>query len=403
MKKKSPKVLFFTPDPFPSGHAMTNRILSYCYGLIHHDIKVNVISTSSRKHKWTSKGNEWLNNVRWMSFAMPDMLQCKVTRLLHKYLVYILSSLAFLISMIKERYDAVVFNGSDKSLNFFIVWLAKSFSSLVLREVNECPLLRYDSSNNGEEYANRLIKDNYGCFNYLLVMTNQLHFFMAEHGIPDCNMLFIPNTTIISRYSSKESHQNVSFKNYIAFTGSLSNQKDGVLYLIEAFERVVNNKVDIDLVIAGFGSTQEINAVNEMLKNKTIASKVIFLQNVPSCDIPSIINNAKLLVLSRPYSLQAQYGFPTKLVEYLATGKPVLATAHGDMRIFMREKENSFLLDSVTPEHIAEKIIEVLSNYQQAKKVGIEGQRLVDTSFNPIINVRPIVDVLERRNEEDII
>lgn len=401
MKKKSLKILFFTPDPFPAGHAMTNRILSYCYGLIQHDVKVHVVSTASKKFKWTTEDNEWVNSVRWKSFAMPDILQCKATRFLHKYLVYILSLIVFVFSMIRNRFDAVVFNGSDTSLNFLIVRLAKSFGSLVLREVNEYPLLKYDSIDKGEEYTNRFIKDNYGYFDYLLVMTNQLHVFMSEHGIPDSNMLLIPNTTIIGRYSSREFNQNVSFEKYIAFTGSLSNQKDGVLYLIEAFERVVNNKVDINLVIAGFGSTQEINAVKELLRNKTIASKVIFLQNVPSCDIPSIINNAKLLVLSRPYSLQAKYGFPTKLVEYLATGNPVLTTAHGDMKMFLKDKENAFLLESAAPEHISEKIIEILSNYQQAMKVGIEGQRLVDTSFNPIINVRPIVDVLRHRNEEE--
>ena len=61
--------------------------------------------------------------------------------------------------------------------------------------------------------------------------------------------------------------------------------------------------------------------------------------------MPKYLCNAKLLALARPDSIQAQGGFPTKLGEYLATGRPVVVTKVGEIPDYLEDGVNAFLSD----------------------------------------------------------
>lgn len=89
-----------------------------------------------------------------------------------------------------------------------------------------------------------------------------------------------------------------------------------------------------------------------------------------------------MLALARPTSIIADAGFPSKLTEYLSTGKPVLVTQVGDIPIYLKDNENAFLSEPDSAEAFADKLRYILNNYEYALKVGIEGKRLTETIFN---------------------
>ena len=89
-----------------------------------------------------------------------------------------------------------------------------------------------------------------------------------------------------------------------------------------------------------------------------------------------------MLVLARPDNKQSEAGFPTKLGEYLATGKPVVVTRVGEIPEYLKDQENAFIASPGDAHNFAMKMKQVMNNYDDALKVGHKGQQLALTTFN---------------------
>ncbi len=92
--------------------------------------------------------------------------------------------------------------------------------------------------------------------------------------------------------------------------------------------------------------------------------------------------NAGLLVLPRPDSKQAQGGFPTKLGEYLATGKPVCVTRVGEIPEYLEDGKSVFMAKPGDTDSFAYAMERALSNPVLAKEVGKNGRKVAEKYFN---------------------
>ena len=110
--------------------------------------------------------------------------------------------------------------------------------------------------------------------------------------------------------------------------------------------------------------------------------------------MPKYLINAKILALARPDNIQGQGGFPTKLGEYLATGKPVVVTTVGELKEYLIDNTNAFLAVPDSALSFAEKMKTALDNYEKAKQVGIEGQKLANTIFNYKVQSENLINYL---------
>ena len=144
---------------------------------------------------------------------------------------------------------------------------------------------------------------------------------------------------------------------YVAYCGTASNNKDGVDKLIKAFAIVCKKHDKIKLLIIGkTPSEKEKTGNNALIKSLGIADKVIFTGFVNANLIPQLLMGAEVLLLDRPDNIQARNGFPTKLGEYLLTGKPVVVTKVGDIPLFLKDGESALLADPQNEQDFADKI-----------------------------------------------
>jgi len=95
-----------------------------------------------------------------------------------------------------------------------------------------------------------------------------------------------------------------------------------------------------------------------------------------------MLSKAVMLALARPENKQAEGGFPTKLGEYLATGKPVVVTNVGEISVFLKNNVNAFIARPGDAKDFADKMKLVLEDYPQALNVGQAGQELAKTTFS---------------------
>ena len=76
-----------------------------------------------------------------------------------------------------------------------------------------------------------------------------------------------------------------------------------------------------------------------------------------------------LLILPRPLNTQTNFGFSTKLAEYLISGVPVLVTDVSDNKIYIKDGFNGFMVDEISATGFEKKLIDIVGNYEVEKHI----------------------------------
>lgn len=189
--------------------------------------------------------------------------------------------------------------------------------------------------------------------------------------------------------------QKQSSESYIAYCGTASNTKDGVDQLIKAYGVAVKRHPDYKLYIIGSTLSKQQSFDNlELVKELGIEDKVVFTGIVSSEKIPQLLKNASILALDRPNNLQAQYGFPTKLGEYLLTNNPVVITKVGDIPLFLKDMESALIAQPENPEDFADKLCWAIEHPVEAAVIGCNGRAVAEKQFNYLTETRKIISLI---------
>lgn len=183
---------------------------------------------------------------------------------------------------------------------------------------------------------------------------------------------------------------------YIAYCGDFGGNKDGLSTLLESFASVSPKHSQYKLYL--IGDTSE-DATITVLRNRVaelnLTDKVVFTGRVQHAQMPKLLADASLLVLARPANKQAEGGIPSKLAEYLASGRPTLITRVGELDKYLVDKEDVYFATPDSIEDFADKIDYILSNYSQSIQIGINGAQSVK-QFDYIHQSRILLNFIQQ-------
>lgn len=228
----------------------------------------------------------------------------------------------------------------------------------------------------------------------LFVISNHLTDYFVENGVRREKIHLYKMIVDGSRFAGIEK-KNVVIP-YIAYCGTANNFKDGVDILLEAFA-LVKKKWNKPLQLYIIGKTPLLTERKGHLKlidELGINEDVIFTGIITAQEMPQMLKNAECLVLARPDNIQAKYGFPTKLGEYLLTENPVVVTSVGDIPLYLQDGISALIAKPNDPESVAEKIIWSLNNKDDAMIIGQRGCEVAKKEFNPQIEAQRILDIV---------
>lgn len=381
--EKNLNLVVITTMEFPSGTASVNRIITYSKGLVELGVNITVYSTN--------KGDLSLNTLDGINYkAMQGITDSKILFLYNK--VFGGVRLLYNIWSNKNKLDTIILVSNSLILIYPLFILCKILKINLIQEKSEYPFVLRNNSLFGRLYAMFYVSTTYRLFDGLIIMTNPLYDYFKNKVKPNCKLILVPMTVDVTRF--KNINERNELGDYIAYCGDLGGNKDGVKNLIEAFSLIEDRFPKLKLLlIGGTKITEELDQLRKYA-TKLKTKKVEFLGYVSRDEIPSLLTNAKLLALARPSSLHSTGGFPTKLGEYLSTSKPVLVTKVGDIPLYLKDKENAFLVEPDNNNAFANKIIEILDNYDFSLKVAKEGRDLTETIFNYKVQAKRLYDYL---------
>jgi len=220
---------------------------------------------------------------------------------------------------------------------------------------------------------------------YIFVNTTALKFYFEKHlqlmgkSIP----VHILNISVEPDKYSESSRHIVHGPRSIVYIGTIYGTKDGVYDLVKAFSMIMEKYTDTKLVIIGDTSRRDrMQEVLRELDNLLDPRRVELTGQLNRDEVVKRINGAYCLALSRPDNIQAKHGFPTKLGEYLSTGRPVVITGVGDIPLFLKDGHNAFVATPGDIVDFAAKMSTCLKNQEEAEVIGQRGKELVSTVFN---------------------
>ncbi len=136
---------------------------------------------------------------------------------------------------------------------------------------------------------------------------------------------------------------------------------------------------DIQLVL--LGELNEMSELKKLADKLNLADRVMFQPTVPYNEVPEWINKIDVGVLPFPEWPPWNTCSPIKLFEYLACGKPVVATSIPAHKSVLGGKSFAFLSETSGPDGLAKAIEDARSQKNNFEKLGEEARNFVKMNF----------------------
>ena len=345
--------------PVPSGNASVNRLLSYAKELVPLSNDVTVLSSGLSEEREGA-----IDGVKFKNYGYRGLLK----------------ALFAILKDIRKEKPQVVILVSNSLLMIYPLWLTCKVRGIkLLQEKSEFPFVLQNRSLPGRMFAKMYVNTTYKLFDGLIVMTKPLMEYFKDKVRKKAKLFEMPMTVDTDRFAIEKTES--EYGDYIAYCGNMAGNKDGVMDLIDAFDKASQKIGDVKLLLIG-GSTNQEDWDNIVATVKQTGNERIVMFGKASREqMPSLLKNASALALARPSSLQSTGGFPTKLGEYLSTGNPVIVTKVGDIPHYLNS-DNAFVVEPDDNKAFADAIVKVFGDYETAKAVGAKGKEVALTVFN---------------------
>lgn len=367
--------IYIISENIEYGSAVTNRLLAYARGFKEHGYSSEILAL---------RGYRPRDYRPEPGFRMRGCFATRggnrVVRLLFSYL-YVLYFTLFKL----KRNDVVLLYGCLEYVQIFIT-LSRAAVYQERTENPEVVSSRWLSLNNYLHMCKR--------FDGMFVISRPLKRYFVNAGVPEDKIHIINMIVDATRF--KEVTKDETRGKYIAYCGNIwDDTKDGVSVLLRSFAIYHKTYPNRKLYIAGPIKSQHQKLAYESFSQKNgIGDAVIFMGLVSPSDMPNLLANAEMLMLTRPNNKQAEYGFPTKLGEYLLTKRPVVVSRVGDIEAFLTDGENALLVEADNIDEIVSKMLWISNNQEKANCLGIKGALCAQQNFNNIFESKKILKAI---------
>lgn len=242
-----------------------------------------------------------------------------------------------------------------------------------------------------DEGSKSILRNSFRTFHRKLLRMSDCFVFLNEHMNELINLDNKPFCVIEGQVDFKMSNVDNNLHNkhenmIIMYAGSV-NTNNGVHILVSAFINAnVNNA---ELHIYGEGSY-----LPELKTFERISDKIKVFGRVPNEEVVKKEIEANLLVNPRPtHRAFVKYSFPSKILEYMASGTPVLTTRIPGMP--QEYNDYVYYIDNETVDGLTKTLRAMLNKSKAELHIkGLDAKRFVMKEKNNIIQAERIVNMI---------
>lgn len=184
---------------------------------------------------------------------------------------------------------------------------------------------------------------------------------------------------VSQKFLQGESRKSESGTIRLLYSGRLHSQK-GVHTAIKAMAKLINesNIRGISLDIVGKDDLEYEEGLKKCVEKERIAEYINFCGQVPRSSMPGIYKQHDILI----FPSIIEEGFGVVGIEAMACGLPVIGTATGGSKEFLKDGVNALVFPPDDPEALANQIRRLIEDESLRLRLAKAGQRLVQEKFS---------------------
>jgi glycosyltransferase involved in cell wall biosynthesis len=291
-----------------------------------------------------------------------------------------------------------------RGISLVPLFFAKLRGTVLMYEVNDDPYratqnpevksisnLRYSLSVKTDELFLRVCDLGF-------VITEEIKRKILER-IPDLakTLLVTPSGSNLSLFLPLNKHKCRSMlgldvnNDYICFVGSLLIYQ-GIDVLIEAAPYTLKNHPSALFLIIGEGPMRQ--TLEQKVEEKALEGAFRFLGEIPYEKLPKFVGAADVCVA--PFLSSVGLSSPVKIFDYLACGRPVVASHICGTTDIFADSDAVKLVPPEDPGLLSRAISELLEDKEIAKGMGQKGRRFMEDNFDRRFIAERIMRELEK-------
>ncbi|MCP5062691.1 MAG: glycosyltransferase family 4 protein [Ignavibacteriae bacterium] len=178
-------------------------------------------------------------------------------------------------------------------------------------------------------------------------------------AIPKEKMTTLPDAVNLSIFENSNNTFNKELS--VVYTGSFLPWK-GVNILIEAIA-LIKEKYQLRVAIAGGGTNEEINSINNLIKQNNLENTIEFKGFLSQQEVANLISRSNISVIPNTSELiSAKYTSPLKAFEYMAGRTAIVASNLDSMKEIFEENKDCLFFEPGNAASLASKLELLLNN-----------------------------------------
>lgn len=381
------KVFILTKEPYPNGMAATSRIKCYARAIMEGgvDCEVIIYGTTEIKDKiirnTEAKGFYEGVPFRYVGGATVGS-KLKPIRLFSQY-IYLLKTKWFLSRNLKKGDVLFLYMGGKVELMLRYMKIARKCGAYCVRDLCELPYGTGAETERAIRLRKITIEKQFPLLDGIISISDALMNLAKTYTRSSCKHIKVPIMVEYEHYAM-EKKPNVSETPYIFHAGTLYQQKDGILGMIEAFgmaKQRINKPIKY-ILTGNINASSHPEEIRRLIKQYQIADSLEFVGYLKRDQIKVYLSGASLVISNRPKTKQDYYGFSTKLGEYLASGTPLLMTKWGEAVNWLENGKSAYIKEPEDTEALADAIVHVFTYPEESWQIGLAGQEVCRRCFD---------------------
>jgi len=238
----------------------------------------------------------------------------------------------------------------------------------------------------------------------VIVVAQGIKDILIGRGVDGNKIFVIPNGANVDLFrpindsaaiNDLRPHYGISEKDYlITFVGNFEPHH-GIEYLIRSAPLVLNTFPNTKFLIVGDGTIRK-ELIN-LAERIGLSAEIIFADRVPYEMVPLYINMADVCVAPFTSARNERTGLsPLKIYEYLACGKPVVASDIKGVGDLLRSSNSGIAVAPEDPVELANAIIKLLKDKELREKMGKNGREVVVNNYSWEHTAKKTIEVFEK-------
>ncbi|MCA1021063.1 glycosyltransferase [Halobacillus litoralis] len=346
-------VVMYTFSPFPFGVAASNRIFSLALSIQEAGYKVIVLCNGGERNSDYNKEKESFiyENIEYRSFSIPKAGKFK--RTLHR--LNILGIINKHLTQ-NERKRVSFLYATHKNYNIILHFTLKTI-------MNIPSVVDVTEWHNSNQFKMGKLSLKYLLHNFrnkhiipraknVICITSYLENHFYRKG---CNTVIIPPQVTFRKFKT---HKNPSVSPIRLFYAGTVAKKDYVDVILDGLCLLTEEELKkVQFSIVGLSEVEFKEQFPKAAEYKQVLGGSLEIVNrVPKVELENMLSESHFLVLMRPNMRYSNAGFPSKVPEALAAGVPIITNLTSDLKKYIREGHNGFIVNNFSAEAVMRSI-----------------------------------------------